>query len=60
MANMPSVEDLLSKEVVDKLGYMGWQVDQGADPVKVVVPVWYCSTFFHNIKIYSTDIQMYM
>ena len=32
---MPSVEDLLLKEVVDKLGYMGWQVDQGADPVKV-------------------------
>ena len=32
---MPSVDDLLLKEVVDKLGYMGWQLDQGADPVKV-------------------------
>ena len=32
---MPLVEDLLLKEVVDKLGYMGWQVDQGPDPVKV-------------------------
>ena len=32
---MPSVEDLLLKEVVDKLGYMGWQMDQGPNPVEV-------------------------
>lgn len=25
----------MSKETVDKLGYMGWEIDQGADPVKV-------------------------
>ncbi|XP_019851276.1 PREDICTED: uncharacterized protein LOC100633591 isoform X2 [Amphimedon queenslandica] len=31
----PSIEDLVSKENVDKLKYMGWEIDQGADPVKI-------------------------
>ena len=31
----PSVEQLVIQESVDKLDYMGWQVDQGADPEKV-------------------------
>ena len=31
----PSIQELVDKEGVDKLGYMGWQLDQGANPVKV-------------------------
>ena len=31
----PSVEQLVIQESVDKLDYMGWQIDQGADPEKV-------------------------
>lgn len=31
----PSIDDLVSKENIDKLKYMGWEIDQGADPVKV-------------------------
>ena len=33
----------MSKEAVDKLNYMGWEIDQGADPVKV----------FHNTNIHT-------
>ena len=31
----PSIEELVAKEKVDKLSYVGWMVDQGADPKKV-------------------------
>ena len=31
----PSIEELVAMEGVDNLGYMGWQVDQAADPEKV-------------------------
>ena len=31
----PSIEKLVAKEGVDKLGYMGWMVDQGRDPRQV-------------------------
>ncbi len=31
----PSMEELVDKERVDKLDYMGWSLDQGADPKKV-------------------------
>ena len=31
----PSIEELVAKETVDKLTYMGWTEDQGADPEKV-------------------------
>ena len=31
----PSIEELVAKEMVDKLTYMGWTEDQGADPEKV-------------------------
>ena len=32
----PSISELVGKENVDKLEYMGWLVDQGADPQKVL------------------------
>ena len=32
----PSISELVSKENVDKLSYMGWLVDQAADPKKVL------------------------
>ena len=31
----PGISDLVAKETVDKLSYMGWELDQSADPVKV-------------------------
>ena len=31
----PSIDELVSRESVDKLSYMGWTVDQGKDPEKV-------------------------
>ena len=31
----PSIDELVGKENVDKLDYMGWLIDQGADPKKV-------------------------
>ena len=31
----PSISDLVAKEMVDKLTYMGWELDQAADPEKV-------------------------
>ena len=31
----PSIDELVSKETVDKLDYLGWEIDQGADPVQV-------------------------
>ena len=31
----PSIEELVAKEGVDKLDYMGWAVDEGADPKQV-------------------------
>lgn len=31
----PSIEELVAKEGVDKLDYVGWMVDQGADPKQV-------------------------
>ena len=31
----PAIEELVALEDVDKLGYMGWQIDQAADPQKV-------------------------
>ena len=33
----PAVSDLVAKETVDKLAYMGWDFDESADPVKVWV-----------------------
>ena len=33
--NGPSISDLVAKETVDKLTYMGWELDQAANPVKV-------------------------
>jgi poly [ADP-ribose] polymerase len=30
----PSIEELVGKEGVDKLAYMTWEIDEGADPVK--------------------------
>ena len=33
----PSISELVGKENVDKLDYMGWLIDQGADPKKVLV-----------------------
>ena len=35
----PSISDLVAKETVDKLTYMGWELDQAADPQKVCVRV---------------------
>ena len=32
----PSIDELVGKENVDKLDYMGWLIDQGADPKKVI------------------------
>ena len=32
----PSISDLVAKETVDKLTYMGWELDQAADPKKVL------------------------
>ena len=32
----PSIAELVGKENVDKLDYMGWLIDQGADPKKVI------------------------
>ena len=31
----PSIEELVGKEGVDKLDYMGWTLDQGANPMQV-------------------------
>ena len=31
----PSIEELVGKEQVDKLHYMGWMLDQAADPKQV-------------------------
>ena len=33
----PSISELVGKENVDKLDYMGWLIDQGADPKKVLM-----------------------
>ena len=33
--NGPAISDLVAKETVDKLAYMGWDLDESADPVKV-------------------------
>lgn len=33
----PSIMQLVEKEGVDKLSYMGWTIDQGRDPEKVHV-----------------------
>lgn len=33
----PSISELVGMENVDKLDYMGWIIDQGADPKKVLV-----------------------
>ena len=30
----PGIDELVAKETVDKLSYMGWELDQSADPVK--------------------------
>ena len=35
MQKGPSIEELVAREGVDKLGYMGWELDQGADPKQV-------------------------
>jgi poly [ADP-ribose] polymerase len=32
--NGPAISDLVAKETVDKLAYMGWDLDESADPVK--------------------------
>ena len=31
----PSIAELVAKEGVDKLSYMGWTIDQGSNPEKV-------------------------
>ena len=31
----PSIDELVEKENVDKLDYVGWLIDQGTDPKKV-------------------------
>ena len=40
----PSIDQLVAKETTDKLTYMGWEVDQGTDPVKVGVAVYVSSS----------------
>jgi hypothetical protein len=35
----PSISELVGNENVDKLDYMGWLIDQGADPKKVPLVV---------------------
>ncbi len=35
MQKGPSIEELVAEEVVDKLLYVGWMVDQGKDPKQV-------------------------
>ena len=35
----PSISDLVAKEAVDKLTYMGWELDQAANPQKVHIYV---------------------
>ena len=40
----PSIDELVSRESVDKLSYMGWTVDQGKDPEKVSYIVTACSS----------------
>ena len=36
----PSIDELVSRESVDRLSYMGWTVDQGKDPEKVGDRLW--------------------
>ena len=48
----PSVKQLVIQESVDKLDYMGWQVDQGADPEKVD-QYWEFNTF--SLACYKID-----
>ena len=32
----PSIDELVGKENVDNLDYMGWLIDQGVDPKQVI------------------------
>ncbi len=34
-SNGPSIAELVGKEGVDQLSYMGWAIDQGSNPEKV-------------------------
>ncbi len=36
------MDELVGKEDVDKLGYMGWMVDQSEDPIKKVLLINIC------------------
>lgn len=38
----PSISDLVAKETVDKLTYMGWELDQASDPKKVLYHLTVC------------------
>ena len=38
----PSIDELVEKENVDKLDYVGWLIDQGTDPKKVQLSI-YCT-----------------
>ena len=54
-ANGPSISDLVAKETVDKLTYMGWELDQGANPVKVCRHL--KSTYLSIFLLYSKNIR---
>ena len=61
----PSISDLVAKETVDKLTYMGWELDQAADPIKVhvytcSVEVNYTHTLHRTTYIHNVCTCMYM